>query len=195
MLEPLKERTRDTCETRIRGGPPEATGLSLVTQPGYSVSASTVFSFSYDPFKQKFWIVWILPGNFGRTLQIFSTSRAIKAVQMLLHRSKVIKCPYCTVPGEWCYSRLRPCSHFSNFCLFCKKLCQQEPVSSANDVFHLPKLLMSCHQTSKMPSRIFGGLQSFVRRQNPLFLASYPSWGHLISRTWPRNVASGYTKN
>lgn len=98
MLEPLKERTRDTCETRIRGGPPEATGLSLVTQPGYSVSASTVFSFSYDPFKQKFWIVWILPGNFGRTLQIFSTSRAIKAVQMLLHRSKVIKCPYCTVP-------------------------------------------------------------------------------------------------
>ena len=54
MLEPLKERTRDTCETRIRGGPPEATGLSLVTQPGYSVSASTVFSFSYDPFKQKF---------------------------------------------------------------------------------------------------------------------------------------------
>ena len=60
---------------------------------------------------------------------------------------------------------------------------QQEPVSSANDVFHLPKLLMSCHQTSKMPSRIFGGLQSFVRRQNPLFLASYPSSGHLISRT------------
>ena len=47
MLEPLKERTRDTCETRIRGGPPEATGLSLVTQPGYSVSASPVFSFSY----------------------------------------------------------------------------------------------------------------------------------------------------
>ena len=44
MLEPLKERTRDTCETRIRGGPPEATGLSLVTQPrpSYSASASPV---------------------------------------------------------------------------------------------------------------------------------------------------------
>ena len=70
-----------------------------------------------------------------------------------------------------------------NFCLFCKKLRQQKPVSSANDVFHRPKLLMSCHQTSKMPSRIFGGLQSFVRRLNPLFLASYPSSGHLISRT------------
>lgn len=37
--------------------------------------------------------------NFGRTLQIFPTSRAMKAIQMLLHRSKVIKCPYCTVPG------------------------------------------------------------------------------------------------
>lgn len=46
MLEPLKERTRDTCETHIRGGPPEATGLSQVTQRGYSVSASPVFSSS-----------------------------------------------------------------------------------------------------------------------------------------------------
>ena len=25
----------------------------------------------------------------------------MKAIQMLLHRSKVIKCPYCTVPGAY----------------------------------------------------------------------------------------------
>ena len=39
---------------------------------------------------------------------------------------------------------------------------------------------LNCHQTSKMPWSLFGDLQFFVRQQNPLFLDSYPSSGHLV---------------
>ena len=79
------------------------------------------------------------------------------------------------------------------FVSFAKNSVNRRPFLVRTMFFHLPKLL-SCHQTSKVPSRIFGGLQSFVRRQNPLFLASYPSSRHLISRTWLWKVPSGYTK-
>ena len=75
---------------------------------------------------------------------------------------------------------LRPCLHWAKFCLFCKKLCQQEAISSANDYFFSPTKIF---QSSKMPLRRFGGLQFFVRRQTPLFLESYPSSGHLILHT------------
>ena len=70
MLEPLKERTRDTCETRIRGGPPEATGLSQVTQRGYLVSASPVFSSSAVQRITTLETEIMNCMNFGRTLQI-----------------------------------------------------------------------------------------------------------------------------
>lgn len=35
---------------------------------------------------------------------------------------------------------IRPCSHYAKFCLLCKKVCQQEATSSANDCLHQPKL-------------------------------------------------------
>ena len=67
-----------------------------------------------------------------------------------------------------------------NFCLFCKKLRQQKPVSSANDVFHLPKLLMSCHQTSNYavkniwrPTIFCQATKSFVPCQLPFVGSSY----------------------
>ena len=34
---------------------------------------------------------------------------------------------------------LRSCSHNAKFGLFCKKICQQEAISSVNDFFHPPK--------------------------------------------------------
>ena len=76
---------------------------------------------------------------------------------------------------------LRPCSHNAKFGLFCKTICQQEAISSANDFSNFQNFL-DCHQTSKMPLRTyFGGIQFFARQQNPLILDSYPSSGHLIS--------------
>ena len=51
--------------------------------------------------------------------------------------------------------------------------------------FLSPTKFLNCYQTSKILSRIFGGLQFFVGWQNPLFLDRYPLLGHLISRTWP----------
>ena len=58
-----------------------------------------------------------------------------------------------------------------------QKIDQLEAIPNADDFFHLPKF--------------------FVRRQNLLFLDSYPSSGHLISRTWPFSLidVSGYMKN
>ena len=76
----------------------------------------------------------------------------------------------------------------------CKKNCQQEAISSANNFFHLINLL-KCHQSLKMPSSRFGGLQFFVRWQTSSFLDSYPSWAHLILQTWQHiNCVSGWTK-
>ena len=37
----------------------------------------------------------------------------------------------------------RPCSHYAKFCLVCKKNCQREAISSANDFFHPPKFLQA----------------------------------------------------
>ena len=34
---------------------------------------------------------------------------------------------------------IKPCSQYAKFCLFCKKICQKEVISSVNDFFHLPK--------------------------------------------------------
>ena len=47
---------------------------------------------------------------------------------------------------------LRSCSHNAKFGLFCKKICQQEAISSANDFSNYQNFLDS-HQTSKMPLR------------------------------------------
>ena len=68
-----------------------------------------------------------------------------------------------------------------NFVCFAKKICQQEAIPSVNNFIHLPNF-WKCHQTSKMLSRSFGGLQCFVRQQNPLLLDSHPLQGHLILR-------------
>ena len=73
-----------------------------------------------------------------------------------------------------------PCSHEAKFCLFCKKLCQQRGISSANEFFFTVQNFLNCHQSSQMPSRRVGNLQFFVRRQSPLFFDSYPSSGHFI---------------
>ena len=71
-------------------------------EPGYTARLLGISLHSFfvqlRPFQTEILNCMNFSGEFGRTLQIFSTSRAIKAVQMLLHRSKVIKCPYCTVP-------------------------------------------------------------------------------------------------
>ena len=69
------------------------------------------------------------------------------------------------------------------FFFFCKKICQQAAISRANDFSHLPENFLKCHQTSKMWSSRFGGLQFFVRQKNSLFLHSYTSLCHLSSRT------------
>ena len=71
-----------------------------------------------------------------------------------------------------------------------KKKCQQKAISGATIFFfHFSKFL-KYHQTSKMPSRRFRGLQFFARRHNHLFLDSCPSSGHLISWTWPIDLFS-----
>ena len=92
-----------------------------------------------------------------------------------------------------------PCSHEAKFCLFCKKLCQQRGISSANEFFFTVQNFLNCHQSSRMPSRRVGNLEFFVRRQSPLFFDSNPSSGHFISHTWSIKVTSigisGKTKN
>ena len=48
--------------------------------------------------------------------------------------------------------------------------------------------IASCYQTSKVPSRNFGGRQFFVRQENPLFIDICPSSGHPPKKTsfnWP----------
>ena len=39
--------------------------------------------------------------------------------------------------------RLRPCLHHATFCLFCKKICQREAISSVNNFLHPPKFLQA----------------------------------------------------
>lgn len=59
---------------------------------------------------------------------------------------------------------------------------------SVNRKPFLEQTIFFTHQNffkSNQTSRKFGGLQSFVRRQNPLLLDSYPTLGHLIPQTWP----------
>jgi len=82
-----------------------------------------------------------------------------------------------------------------------KKTCQQEAISSANGFLFFPcQNFLNCHQTSKMPSRTFGGLQFFVGQQNPYF-----PWQLILRRLIlfcehdqhkvPLNDISNYTKN
>ena len=33
------------------------------------------------------------------------------------------------------WNKIRACSHYAKFCLFCKKICQRETILSANDFF------------------------------------------------------------
>ena len=54
--------------------------------------------------------------------------------------------------------------------------------------------IASCYQTSKVPSRNFGGRQFFVRQENPLFIDSCPSSGHPPKKL-PSIDLSGHTKN
>ena len=66
---------------------------------------------------------------------------------------------------------MRPFSHRTNY--------QRVVISSANDFFFF---------TNQNFLNCFPGLQFYVRWQNPLFLDSYPSSGHLISGAWPIEV-------
>ena len=59
--------------------------------------------------------------------------------------SKVIlKLLPCSAPQgkdtNWC---IRACSHYAKFCLICKKICQREAISSANDFLNPPKFLQA----------------------------------------------------
>ena len=55
--------------------------------------------------------------------------------------------------GKCCFCHdSKSCSHNAKFGLFCKKICQQEAISSVNDFSNYQNFL-DCHQTSKMPLR------------------------------------------
>ena len=54
--------------------------------------------------------------------------------------------------------------------------------------------IASSYQTSKVPSRSFGGRQFYVRQENPLFTDSYPSAGHPPKKL-PSIDFFGHTKN
>ena len=73
-----------------------------------------------------------------------------------------------------------------NFIFFAKKICQQEAISSMNFFFFHQTSFLKCHQSSKMLSKRFGGVQFLVRQQMPLFLNSYFLLGYL-----PLNDVSG----
>ena len=85
----------------------------------------------------------------------------------------------------------------TKLCLFAKKCVNSKPFL-ARTIFFSHQNFLKCHQTSTMPSWSFGGLHFFFRWQNPLFLDSYPSLGHLILPAWPIRISSinvsGYTK-
>ena len=81
---------------------------------------------------------------------------------------------------------LSPWSQYAKFCLFCKKSVNRKPFLVQTFFFFFTyQNFLKRRQISKKPSRSFGGLQFFVRQQNPLFHDSYPSSGHLISLTIP----------
>ena len=73
--------------------------------------------------------------------------------------------------------------------MFCKKICQDEAISSANDFFHRPIFSQVSLKFKDAVEKI-GGLKFFVRQQTPLFFDSYHLLGHLISRTGPIKVLS-----
>lgn len=81
---------------------------------------------------------------------------------------------------------IRPCSLHAKFCLLCKKVCQQEATSTANDFFHQPKF-------SQLPANFKNTVEN--QRRPKIFLpgnkilcsltrVSFFS-DHLILRTWP----------
>ena len=80
----------------------------------------------------------------------------------------------------------RPCPHYAKFCFFYnKKSVNRKPFLVRTILFFKYQNFLRCVKTSKMPLRKFlRPTIFFVRRQNLLFLHSYPSSGHLISRTW-----------
>ena len=61
-----------------------------------------------------------------------------------------------------------------NFVCFAKKSVNTKPFSMRM-IFWTHQKFRKCHQTSKIPSTGFGGLQFFVGRENLLFFNRYPS--------------------
>ena len=79
-----------------------------------------------------------------------------------------------------CLLHLRPCSHCAYFCLFCKKICQQEAISSARDFFHLPKF-----SQLTPPNLKDVGLKFFSSNKILCSLTAIPqSSDNLILQTW-----------
>ena len=79
-----------------------------------------------------------------------------------------------------------PVRTMQNFVFFYnKKSVNRKPFLVRTILFFKYQNFLRCVKTSKMPLRKFlRPTIFFVRRQNLLFLHSYPSSGHLISRTW-----------
>lgn len=73
-------------------------------------------------------------------------------------------------------SYLWPCSQYAEFC-FAKEYVHRQPFLVPT-IFFNNQNFRYCHQTSNMPSKSLGSVQFFVRRQNRLFLDSYPSSGN-----------------
>ena len=79
-----------------------------------------------------------------------------------------------------------PVRTMQNFVFFYnKKSVNRKPFLVRTILFFKYQNFLRCVKTSKMPLRKFlRPTIFFVRRQNLLFLHSYPSSGRLISRTW-----------
>ena len=73
-----------------------------------------------------------------------------------------------------------------NFIFFAKKSVNRKPFLVWMFFFFHQTSFLKCHQSSKMLSKRFGGVQFLVRYQTPLFLNSYSLLGHL-----PLNDVSG----
>ena len=79
---------------------------------------------------------------------------------------------------------LRPCSHDAKFCLFCKKICEREAISSVNDFLHPPKFLQEQRNFKDSVDYKIVALEAvkiLSGEKNPLFLDIHLSLGHQIS--------------
>ena len=91
------------------------------------------------------------------------------------------------------YYRIRPYSHYANFCLFCKK----KKLSTGSHflvhtIFFNYQNFLNRHQTSKNAVEEYSQVYSYMSGDKVLCsmtailgMAMHPSSGHLISRTWP----------